>query len=37
MLGAVEPSCNIEEEHCDALDELLDENGVGAFRVRNAS
>jgi hypothetical protein len=36
MLGAVEPSFNIEDVHRDVLDELLDENGVAAFRARNA-
>jgi hypothetical protein len=36
MLGAVEPSFNIEDVHRDVLDELLDGNGVAAFRARNA-
>jgi 2-haloacid dehalogenase len=31
MLGAVEPSFNIEDVHRDVLDELLDETGVGSF------
>jgi 2-haloacid dehalogenase len=31
MLGAVEPSFNIDDVHRDVLDELLDEDGFGGF------
>ena len=31
MLGAVEPSFNIDDVHCDVLDELLDEDGMAGF------
>src|ERR671937_523503 len=35
MLGAVEPSFNIDDVHREALDELLSKEGIGVFSAED--